>query len=266
MIGIHTAEAIRAAEEEFIAANPDTDLMQLAAAAVAERAAQLAPSGTVLVVVGPGNNGGDGLYAARNLARQGRHVTVWLVSGKAHPGGVVAARQASIRFVDSLTVLRMLPEMSLVIDAVAGIGGRPGLSHVVAQFFDACQTLAIPVLAVDVPSGLDPDSHQRPETFVQADHTITFGAPKLCTVAQPAASNSATAATICRAYLSLDIDAVKSCGPGGRRRSARPCRRAPRGSAQQSRPCRPRRRSPAGGPGRARIRSPAGCLPARPAA
>ena len=188
MIGIHTAEAIRAAEEEFIAANPDTDLMQLAAAAVAERAAQLAPSGTVLVVVGPGNNGGDGLYAARNLARQGRHVTVWLVHGKAHPGGVVAARQASIRFVDSLTVLRMLPEMSLVIDAVAGIGGRPGLSHVVAQFFDACQTLAIPVLAVDVPSGLDPDSHQRPETFVQAAHTITFGAPKLCTVAQPAAS------------------------------------------------------------------------------
>ena len=188
MIGIHTAEAIRAAEEEFIAANPDTDLMQLAAAAVAERAAQLAPSGTVLVVVGPGNNGGDGLYAARNLARQGRHVTVWLVNGKAHPGGVVAARQASIRFVDSLTVLRMLPEMSLVIDAVAGIGGRPGLSHVVAQFFDACQTLAIPVLAVDVPSGLDPDSHQRPETFVQAAHTITFGAPKLCTVAQPAAS------------------------------------------------------------------------------
>lgn len=188
MIGIHTAETIRDAEATHFEAHPEANLMRLAAAAVAERAAEMAPEGTILVVVGPGNNGGDGLYAARNLSLQGRLVTAWLVDGTAHPGGVVAARQSQIRFVDSVTVLRMLPEMSLVIDAYAGIGGRTGLPRALAQFAEAVQMLAIPVLAVDLPSGLAADSHERPDTFIQARHTITFGAPKMCTVAQPAAS------------------------------------------------------------------------------
>lgn len=189
MIGIHNVDQIRAAEQEFTRANPDVSLMQRAAERISRRAEQMSTSGVILVVAGPGNNGGDGLFAARNLARAGRQVAVWLVAGKAYAPGVVAARQVGIRFLDELAVLRMLPDASLVIDAIIGIGGRPGLPADLAWFAEACQTLAIPVLAVDLPSGLAADDHRRPDCSMQATRTITFAAPKLCHVAQPAASS-----------------------------------------------------------------------------
>ena len=128
MIGIHSVEQIRAAEQEYMAAHPQDDLMQIAAQWVTTRAEQMTDEpGFILVAVGPGHNGGDGLFAARNLARAGRQVVVWLVTGRAHAQGVVAARQAGIRFIDSVTVMRMLPDIALVIDAIIGLGARPGL-------------------------------------------------------------------------------------------------------------------------------------------
>lgn len=81
-----------------------------------------------LAAVGPGNNGGDGLFAARKLVRDGRRqVMVWPVAGTAHPQGVVAARQVGIRFLNDLEVGRLLPDIALVIDGITGIGGRTGL-------------------------------------------------------------------------------------------------------------------------------------------
>lgn len=188
MIGIHSVDQIRTAEQQFTQAYPDGELMQVAAQKISRRAEQMAGAGVILVAVGPGNNGGDGLYAARNLARAGRQVVVWPVTGEGHPGGVVAARQAGVRFLDRLAVLRLLPDVSLVIDAIVGIGGRPGLPRGLAWFAEACQTLAIPVLAVDLPSGLAADDHRRSDHSMQANRTITFVAPKLCHVAQPAAA------------------------------------------------------------------------------
>ena len=188
MIGIHTVERIRTAEQEFARSHPGANLMLQAASAIARRAEAMAPTGTILVVAGPGDNGGDGLFAARGLALAGRHVIVWLTAGKGHPGGVVAARQVGIRFLDAVTVLRLLPEMSLVVDAVTGVGGRAGLPGGLSQFAEACRMLAIPVLSVDLPSGLSADSHERPRHFFQARQTVTFSAPKLCQLAQPAAS------------------------------------------------------------------------------
>ncbi|NLA28997.1 MAG: bifunctional ADP-dependent NAD(P)H-hydrate dehydratase/NAD(P)H-hydrate epimerase, partial [Propionibacterium sp.] len=65
--------------------------MLRAADAVAELAERMAPEGPILVAVGPGNNGGDGLFAARKLVRDGRRqVMVWLVTGKGHAQGIVA--------------------------------------------------------------------------------------------------------------------------------------------------------------------------------
>lgn len=188
MIGIHSVEQVREVEREFTEANPDVELMQLAAERITSHAMEMAPDGVILVAVGPGNNGGDGLYAARNLARAGRTVFCWLISGEGHAGGIVAARQAGIRFADSLAVLRFMPDVSLVIDAMLGIGARAELPHGLAWFPEACRTLAIPVLAVDLPSGLAADDHHRPSVAMQATRTITFGAPKLCHLAQPAAS------------------------------------------------------------------------------
>ena len=78
MIGIHTVERIRTAEQEFAWSHPGANLMLQAASAIARRAEAMAPTGTILVVAGPGDNGGDGLFAARGLALAGRHVIVWL--------------------------------------------------------------------------------------------------------------------------------------------------------------------------------------------
>lgn len=190
MIGIHTVETIRAAEQAYQAEHPDDDLMQMAARWVSARAEEMATEpGFILVAVGPGHNGGDGLYAARNLARAGRRVVVWLVTGKANPQGIVAARQAGIRFIDPLAVMRMLPDVSLVVDAIIGLGARPGLPEQVDWFAEACRTLSIPVLAIDISSGLAPEDHHRPPHHMTATRTVTFAAPKLCHVAQPAASS-----------------------------------------------------------------------------
>ncbi len=189
MIGIQPVDKIRAAEEEFAKENPDVNLMLRAADAVAELAERMAPEGPILVAVGPGNNGGDGLFAARKLVRDGRRqVMVWLVTGKGHAQGIVAARQVGIRFLDDLDVGRLLPDVSLVIDAITGIGGRAGLPQNAQWFAEMCDVLKLPVLAVDIPSGLAAEDHHRPEHVLAATRTITFEAPKLCHLAQPAAS------------------------------------------------------------------------------
>ncbi|GAA2179269.1 bifunctional ADP-dependent NAD(P)H-hydrate dehydratase/NAD(P)H-hydrate epimerase [Brooklawnia cerclae] len=187
MIGVHSAQVIREAEDRFFEENPGADLMQIAARAVSDRAREMAPTGVTLVVVGPGNNGGDGLFAARNLAAAGRPAVAWLVTGQAHPQAVIAARQVGVKFVDSSTAMHMLPDVMLVIDAVLGIGGRPGLFPVVERFATACDDLCIPVLSVDVPSGLSTDEVTPTATSFRAAHTVTFAAPKLCHVGEPAA-------------------------------------------------------------------------------
>ncbi len=188
MIGVHSAAALRAAEVEFAEANPDLDPVRLAAAAVAKRAKEIKPEGTVLVVAGTGNNGGNGLYAAAVLASEGRPVMAWLPDGPGIPGGVIAARQAGVRFIGQAAALRLCSDVSLVIDSIYGTGGMSGLSPQVELFAEACNDIGVPVLSVDIPSGLVPDSPVVSGSCFRADWTITFSAPKLCHVAQPAAA------------------------------------------------------------------------------
>lgn len=174
---------IRAAEEAFFQANPDVDLMQRAAAQVAEMAdSMIVPGGTVLVAAGPGNNGGDGLYAASRLAKLGFQVYVWLPLNKTHEAGLSAALQAGATLVDSFDEL----DVDLVIDAVFGIGGRPGIPANMVGLADFVEYTGAPVLAVDIPSGLDADSHRVSAPCLPADVTVTFGAFKFCQVAYPA--------------------------------------------------------------------------------
>lgn len=183
-----TAEQMRAAEQPHLDAG--VDLMSTAAAAVAQAAEEILAAqsrlGRVVIAVGPGNNGGDGLFAGVLLAR--RHdVAFWQVAGRLHDDGAAAARAAGCRQVSALEAMGELEQASLVIDAVLGIGARPGLMDELATFAQACAALAVPVVSVDLPSGLDPDSHLAHPCF-QAHTTVTFGARKLCHVATPAAA------------------------------------------------------------------------------
>lgn len=186
MLPVLSADQIRQVEDSFFAANPGVDLMSRAAEAVAGRARQLSkPGASMLVAVGPGNNGGDGLFAAAELARSGFRVYVWLASSKAHEQGLAAARSAGV--IETVEPLAVAAEVDLVIDAVVGIGGRPGLAEPVAALARECADVGVTVLAVDVPSGLDADSQGVVGEHFQASHTVTFAALKTCHVAQPAA-------------------------------------------------------------------------------
>lgn len=189
---IASVQAIRDAEAGYFRAHPGADLMRRAAQAVADEAVTMldeTPRGKrVVVLVGPGNNGGDGLFAAANLASVGASVAIWPTGSTRHEGGSAAALKAGVQLLDTREVSLALGEADLVIDAVLGIGGRPGLSDAVANVAAETHDLGVPVLAVDVPSGLDADSHQLPNSYFRADTTITFIAAKLCHLAQPAAS------------------------------------------------------------------------------
>ena len=192
-----TAEQMRAAEQAVFDAHPGIDLMGAAAAAVAAEARRAWCSGPILVVAGPGNNGGDGLFAAAELAKD-HDVRVWLALDAAHEAGLRAAREAGCRVVAAPEAMALLADAGLVIDAVLGIGGRPGLSGPLETFAQACRDVEVPVLAVDLPSGLDTDSGLADSSF-HATTTVTFAALKPCHVLAPAAER-------CGRVVVADID------------------------------------------------------------
>ncbi len=175
---LHGATATRTIEAAAASALPPNMLMQRAGAALARLAVALAPHArTVWVACGPGNNGGDGLEAAARLATAYRHVVVtWL--GDAHDPGLPAdarqalsrARAAPVTFADSPP-----PQADLVIDALLGIGARRPLQGKALAWQTHMAQLAqggVPVLAADLPSGLDADTGQGPA--VQATHTLSL--------------------------------------------------------------------------------------------
>ena len=193
----YSVEQVRALEDAAIAVQGVDPLMQRAAAAVAAKGAELlrADRGAVyaarvLVLVGPGNNGGDALFAAARLARRGASVTAVSCLGKPHPAGHAALLASGCRVVE-LSDHRpsTLPAYDLAIDGILGIGGRPGLSGAVADVATWLVEQRIPVVAVDLPSGVAADSGAVPGVAVRATQTVTFGQAKPCHLLEPALSH-----------------------------------------------------------------------------
>ncbi|MEV8511172.1 NAD(P)H-hydrate dehydratase [Dactylosporangium sp. NPDC051484] len=170
---------VRAAEESLMRTLPGGALMQRAAAGLARRCADTLPrvyGSRVLLLVGPGNNGGDALYAGARLARRGAHVAAMLLDPeRAHRGGLDALREAG-----GVTVDRPRGRVDLVVDGILGIGGRGGLREpaaaTVAEISDVLHDT--PVIAVDVPSGVDADTGAVTGMAIHADITVTFGVLK----------------------------------------------------------------------------------------
>jgi hydroxyethylthiazole kinase-like uncharacterized protein yjeF len=189
MRAAHSVEQVRAAEAALMARVPEGALMQRAAYGLATAVADLLrdESGDgvygarVLLLVGSGDNGGDALYAGALLARRGAKVEAVLLSDRAHERGLAELRARAGRVVD----LDAAHEPDLVIDGIVGIGGKPGLRpeavRAVDRFPDA------PVVAVDVPSGVDVDTGRLDGPHVRADVTVTFGTHKGCHLFDPAA-------------------------------------------------------------------------------
>ncbi|MDP2772833.1 MAG: NAD(P)H-hydrate dehydratase [Nocardioides sp.] len=182
----HTVEQVRTAEETLLAEQPEGALMQRAAHGLAYVVLDLLGSAygrRVLLLVGPGNNGGDALYAGVVLARRGCAVEAWLVTDHTHPEGLAALRAAGGR------IGRPGPSTSrpeVVVDGILGIGGRPGLPDTAATALEHLS--GIPMVAVDIPSGVDVDTGETPARHATADVTVTFGTHKVAHLVDPAAS------------------------------------------------------------------------------
>ena len=157
------------------------------AADVAERFAQQRALHHVAVVAGGGNNGGDGFVIARHLAMRGLHVVVFLAADetKLTPDaavnlGILRRLARDIRQVDDPAGLGgELRSFDLIIDAIGGTGITGPLYGRTAAVVEQVNAAGRPVLAVDIPTGLDCDSGEAPGSAVRATLTVTFVARKV---------------------------------------------------------------------------------------
>ncbi len=164
---------------------PDGALMQRAAAGLAVAITDLLGSvyaARVLLLVGAGDNGGDALWAGAMLARRGVAVEAVLLSETVRSDGLEALRTAGGR---TVTLAEAHPP-DVVVDGIVGIGGHPGLRPEAEEALAAFAS--VPVVAVDVPSGVEVDTGHLDGSHVRADLTVTFGTHKIAHLVDPAAS------------------------------------------------------------------------------
>jgi NAD(P)H-hydrate epimerase len=167
---------------------PSLLLMENAARGVCERIQQAGIWQSILILAGPGNNGGDGLAVARLLAARGIDATVHLIrAGKC----LSADAEQNLHFLNKCgiavnepgleNVVQLIARMSdqdLIVDAMLGTGTRGQLRTPFAEIAEAINVSRAMVLAVDVPTGFDCDSGVVREPCVRADWTVTFVALK----------------------------------------------------------------------------------------
>jgi hydroxyethylthiazole kinase-like uncharacterized protein yjeF len=176
---------------------PLADLMERAGEEVALFCARQYPGAKrITVLCGKGNNGGDGLVAARCLSLAGRSVRVLLTAAEADLKGQPADVMARLRDetpeveVESISadtpgeqIDDALDWAELLLDALVGTGFKPPLRGIAVDLRDRVKKLLTPVVAVDLPSGWDADSiEQKAEGAFRADAVVTFTAPKLAHV------------------------------------------------------------------------------------
>ena len=154
------------------------ELMERAGLAVAGRVRDRWDGGRIMVLCGPGNNGGDGFVAARRLREWGFAVDVRLLGARAKLKGDAAAAAAA--WPDTVAALGEpdLAGVGLVIDALFGAGLGRDVPAEVARWADTCATAGIEVVAVDLPSGVAGGSGAVLGAAFQAVETVTFGRAK----------------------------------------------------------------------------------------
>jgi hydroxyethylthiazole kinase-like uncharacterized protein yjeF len=169
-----TAEMAEADRLTIAGGTPGIELMENAGRAVADAAAAWPQGRRVVVVAGPGNNGGDGFVAARLLAERGFDVRVAFVGNKARLKGDAARAAGRWSGPTEGASPASLAEAGIVIDALFGAGlDRPveGLPRVMIEAMNAA---GVPVIAVDLPSGVNGTSGAVMGVAVRASRTVTF--------------------------------------------------------------------------------------------
>jgi hydroxyethylthiazole kinase-like uncharacterized protein yjeF len=185
------AQALGIAEER---------LMEHAGTAVAAAVRALAVDterwdrGPIVIMCGPGNNGGDGFVAARRLALHGAQVVVCVVAAEARPRNPTAARNwdriardegiAKVHAPVARDVLvfgQGIEKAAVLVDALLGTGVRGRLRDPIrtaVELLASARARGIPVVAVDTPTAVDLSSGEPSDPAVRADLTVTFHRPK----------------------------------------------------------------------------------------
>ena len=191
MILGYSAAQVRAAEAPLLAAG--VPLMQRAAAGLAREVRALLgrDDARVLLLVGSGNNGADALYAGAILAESGADVTIVRTGDRVHDEALATALAAGAREAAPSAIGELVSSADLIVDGILGTGtsANPALRGtgrtLVAAILASGATT--PVVAVDIPSGINPDDGSVPDPCVlAAAMTVTFGGYKAGLLLAPA--------------------------------------------------------------------------------
>jgi hydroxyethylthiazole kinase-like uncharacterized protein yjeF len=166
------------------------ELMENAGRAVADEVRKMDAGGPVTIFCGYGNNGGDGFVAARHLIKPGYDVRVFLVGhprvasleARTNHDRILAKRCSPELIVEPDDVGRAVRSMTqsiVVVDAIFGVGFKGQLDGVYIPLIGMMNGSGKPVVAVDVPSGLDADTGKPLPVAVKASKTVTMGYPKV---------------------------------------------------------------------------------------
>lgn len=192
---------------------PAIVLMETAGSEIVQKIVNYYPNAhRIAIFVGKGNNGGDGLVIARQLAHSGRDVSIFLVSPQdsfteeAHINLQISKNLGlhieeiltDTAFSDALgynsstkrSLHNSITSCDLIVDAILGTGLRGDVRPHLSNVINAINALSIPILAVDLPSGLDADTGNPLGTCIQADRTVTIGLPKRGLLVHPGAELS----------------------------------------------------------------------------
>ncbi|MFO8143728.1 MAG: NAD(P)H-hydrate epimerase, partial [Dehalococcoidales bacterium] len=189
---ILTANQMRQADQDCSNIGlPPEQLMENAGLAIAREVNSIlegVKGKSIVVLTGPGNNGGDGLVASRHLHDWGAKVSVFLFSDRSTDDpNLKLARERNIEFIDATReaaldkLKELLPSASGVIDAIFGIGKIRSFQGVLKRALDTINQAKRPslrVIAVDIPSGLNADTGAIDPSCLYADNTITMAFPK----------------------------------------------------------------------------------------
>ena len=165
-----------------------TQLMDRAGKGLARTVRNMAgSSGSVAVFCGTGNNGGDGYVCARELLRRGMTVTVY-AAGSPHPGGLACDAAVSYRTAGGVLIpvddLAMI-DADIVVDCLLGTGLARPVTGSYSSLITLINEIPVPVLACDIPSGINADDGSVMGSAVQADRTLVMGLAKPACVLPP---------------------------------------------------------------------------------
>ncbi len=175
-IEVLTPEEMGQADQLTIAGGtPGITLMEAAGLAVAEAVHDLLPlGGRVAVMTGPGNNGGDGFVAARLLAEAGYEVTVGLLTARDRLKGDAAFAAAAWTGPSKGLSAGLVGGADIIVDALFGAGLDRPVEGIAAQTIASVNRSGLPVVAVDLPSGIDGRTGKVLGTAVKATCSVTF--------------------------------------------------------------------------------------------